>query len=133
MAITESTKARIKSAHTERGGSDIRYRIICRHIKTDNRLCPKDYVFYMAYCVAHGIEPSVVIKANGITAIPYDGRSDVAGMLKSTRYSKLIATLNAGGAISQADYGFLWKYCRANGLEMPWCRATYSLVKGADG
>jgi hypothetical protein len=129
MAITESTKARIKLAHTARGGSDIRYRIICRHIKTDNRLCPKDYVFYMAYCIAHEIEPSVVIKESGIAAIPYDGRSDVAGMLKSTRYSKLITALNNGESISQADYGFLWKYCRANGLNMPWCRATYSLMK----
>lgn len=129
MAITELKKTRIKKAHTDRGGSDTRYRILCRHIKATNHLCPKDYTFYLAYCVSHNIEPVEVVKDKGTPPILYDGRSDKQNRNKQDRYSKIMEVLYNGMSITQADYGFLWKFCKANGLEMPWCRASYSLVR----
>ena len=128
MPLSESTLSRMKHTRSERKGGDARYRIICRHLKGDSRLCPRDYTFYVAYCSSHGIEP-VAVKDKGAEPILYDGRKDVQGSSGDARYTNILATLESGGSISQADYGYLWRYCKRNGVEMPWCTARYSLAK----
>ena len=125
---SDTSRSRRECSRSERKGGDARYRIICRHLKSDSRLCPRDYTFYASYCSTHGIEP-VAIKDKGAEPIPYDGRRDVQGSSGDDRYSDIIATLESGGSISQADYGYLWRYCKKTGIEMPWCKATYSLAE----
>lgn len=126
MPLSESTLSRMKHTRSERKGGDARYRIICRHLKGDSRLCPKDYTFYVAYCSSHGIEP-VAVKDKGAEPILFDGRKDVQGSSGDARYTDILATLESGGSISQADYGYLWRHCRKTGKEMPPCKATYTL------
>lgn len=82
-----------------------------------NGVCRADANFYLAYCEKNGIDPQGVKVDESATP------------LADARYTGILATLESGGSISQADYGYLWRYCKRNGVEMPWCTARYSLAK----
>lgn len=82
-----------------------------------NGVCKADADFYLAYCEKNGIDPQGVKVDESATP------------LADARYTGILVTLESGGSISQADYGYLWRHCRKTGKEMPPCKATYTLNK----
>lgn len=81
-----------------------------------NGVCRADAAFYLAYCKKNGIDPQGV-------------KVDESAAPLDARYADILATLESGGSISQADYGYLWRYCKKAGIAMPPCKAAYTLNK----
>lgn len=76
-----------------------------------SELSSADYQFYKRYCRKNGIAPEKV-------SVGVSERSSKDEYQKE-RYEALMAGLNKGRSIPAADYRFLKRYCKANGITMP--------------
>ena len=124
MPIHESTRDRIRRSHEALHNTETRYRLVCRHIRSGDALCPRDYSFYRSYCISHGIAPEKVRRDASVDPVDY-GHAEGLPFSEDSRYASIMARREHGEPVNASDYAFLCKYCRRHGMDIPVLHAVY--------